>query len=73
MALYEYKCKECGKISEILVFSSDEIPKCKECGSTKLEKMLSGFAVSKGSSTSNTPMPSCPTGGCCYGGNCGLN
>ncbi len=72
MALYEYKCKNCGEISEILVFSSDEKPVCKKCGSKNLEKLISSFAVSMGSPKSYTPPPSCPAGSCCPGGTCGL-
>ncbi|MBN1292993.1 MAG: zinc ribbon domain-containing protein [Candidatus Latescibacteria bacterium] len=71
MALYEYKCRDCNKISEILVFSSDDIPECKHCGSKNLDKMLSTFAVSMAGGSSSQPMPSCPSGGCC-GGNCGI-
>ena len=72
MALYEYKCKDCGKVSEILVFADDFIPECRFCGSKNLEKLLSTFAVSMAPSSSPGPMPSCPSGGCC-GGSCGLN
>ena len=63
MALYEYKCKDCGEISEILVFSSDEKPVCKKCGSKNLEKLMSSFAVSTGS-PSGSSFPSCPSGTC---------
>ena len=69
MALFEYKCKDCDSISEILVFSSDETPECKQCGSNDMEKLLSTFAVSMGSSRSPGPLPSCPPGGC---GSCGI-
>ena len=73
MALYEYKCNDCGKVSEILVFSSDVTPECTHCGSTNLEKLLSTFAVSMSHSFSPPgPMPGCPPEGCC-GGSCGLN
>jgi len=65
MALYEYKCKECGKLSEILVFSDADTPLCKHCGSEKLEKQFSSFAVSVSSGNSSASAPSCPTGGCC--------
>ena len=65
MALFEYKCKDCGSISEILVFSSDETPECKQCGSKDLEKLLSTFAVSMASSKSPSPPPSCPASGNC--------
>ena len=43
MALYEYKCEDCGVVSEYLVFSESEKLSCKSCGSEKLEKLLSSF------------------------------
>lgn len=72
MALYEYKCKDCGEISEFLVFSPSEKLSCKKCGSEKLEKLLSGFAVSVKSGSSGTSEPGCPYGGSCSSGNCGF-
>ena len=48
MPVYEYKCKDCGKVSEILVFSSEETPDCKHCGSKNIEKILSRFGLSLG-------------------------
>jgi putative FmdB family regulatory protein len=68
MALYEYKCTDCGHAFEALVQSCDDKPACPVCGSTNLEKLLSTFAFSmKGSAK----VPSCPSGGCC-GGSCGM-
>jgi len=64
MALYEYKCKDCGGIAEYLVFSPSEELSCKKCGSKKLEKLMSSFAVSSNSSSSSTPESSCPYGTC---------
>ena len=48
MPVYEYKYKDCNKICEILVFSSDETPECTHCGSTNLEKLVSRFGLSLG-------------------------
>ncbi len=70
MALFEYKCNDCRKISEILVFTNDETPECTHCGSTNLEKLLSTFAVSMSHNSSSGPMPGCPPEGC---SSCGLN
>ena len=69
MALYEYKCKDCGEVAEMLVFS-DDTPECRSCGSKNLEKLMSTFAVSMAPSKSSAPPPSC-AGGCC-GGSCGI-
>ncbi|MCK4235165.1 zinc ribbon domain-containing protein [candidate division WOR-3 bacterium] len=41
MPLYDFKCKECGKVTEFLVQKSNESLKCPNCGSERLEKLLS--------------------------------
>lgn len=42
MPIYEYRCLECGKISEILLRNPDSGSiKCPVCGSENLEKLLS--------------------------------
>lgn len=42
MPIYEYKCQECGKISEIFLRSFDsQNVQCSVCGSHKLERLLS--------------------------------
>jgi len=71
MALFEYRCKDCGKLSEHLVFNADETPACTTCGSVNMEKLLSTFAVNAKQSSSAGPMPGCPNAGCC-GGSCGM-
>ncbi len=48
MPLYEYKCRDCGKISEF--FHKKEKLVCTSCGSLNLEKQFSAFSVvNKGS------------------------
>lgn len=43
MPIYEYRCKECGRVSEFLVgvVAQDEDIVCQHCGSTNLEKLMS--------------------------------
>jgi putative FmdB family regulatory protein len=43
MPIYEYRCNDCGTISEFLVGigSKGESVSCKQCGSPQLEKMIS--------------------------------
>jgi putative FmdB family regulatory protein len=47
MPIYEYRCEECGKISEFLLIKSGEtfIPQCKRCKSKKMSRVLSKVRV----------------------------
>src|SRR5512137_2731586 len=47
MPIYEYRCNECGKISEFLLIKTDEtfIPQCKRCKSKKMSRVLSRVRV----------------------------
>jgi len=54
MPVYEYKCDDCGKVYEELVFSSDEVvpcPDCKSKNSHKLVSLISAKGISEGCST----------------------
>ena len=48
MPLYEYKCEDCGKISEVLhkKVNPQEKPVCPSCGSKRLAKLISIPSVS---------------------------
>jgi putative FmdB family regulatory protein len=62
--IFEYKCNDCGYVSEFLEKSREaQQHKCGKCGGSSLQKMLSGFAV--GQSRSSTP--SCDS---CFNGPC---
>lgn len=76
MPIYEYKCEDCGTISEFIVFSSDEDIACRSCGSANLSKLMSAHntSVSSGSSMPDLGGGCCGTpgscgtpGGCCSG------
>ena len=47
MPIYEYRCNDCGKISEFLLIKTDEtfIPQCKGCKSKKMSRVLSKVRV----------------------------
>lgn len=53
MPIYEYKCRECGRLTSVFVKSVSAAPdaRCKACGSRKLERALSGFAYHRSAST----------------------
>ena len=50
MPIYEYRCKDCGKISEFLIGVGQEHLeiKCNFCKSKKLEKIFSQSFISAG-------------------------
>ena len=47
MPIYEYRCNDCGKISEFLLIKTDEtfISQCKRCKSKKMSRVLSRVRV----------------------------
>ncbi len=62
MPIYEYRCENCGQISEFLILGRQDPLLCKQCGSRDLTKLLSAhntvIAPSRGPSESSS-------GGCC--------
>ncbi|MSQ31894.1 MAG: hypothetical protein EXR59_01465 [Dehalococcoidia bacterium] len=48
MPIYEYRCKQCRKVSAILMRSTLKKPVCKHCGSESVDKIISSFAVVHG-------------------------
>lgn len=60
MALYEYKCEKCGKITTFFEKISEKDSlftrlrrKCKNCGSRKLVRIFSTFSAVKHESTAD--------------------
>ncbi len=41
MPIYDYSCRECGKVSEILVRTSEGEVRCPHCGSGDLRQLVS--------------------------------
>jgi putative FmdB family regulatory protein len=46
LPIYEYKCRQCGRLTSVFVrsISSPVDAECKSCGSTELERAVSAFA-----------------------------
>jgi putative FmdB family regulatory protein len=44
MPIYEYECKGCGEVFEVLQKLSDPAPKKHTCGSTKVRRVMSPSA-----------------------------
>ncbi len=67
MPIYEYRCQECQKDFEYLVFRNQEPECCPVCNSPKVSRLLSacGF-VSKGSA-GETVSSSASAGSSCSG------
>jgi putative FmdB family regulatory protein len=48
MPIYDFKCRDCGKVSEILVRGADGRPaQCTGCGSENLERLISASYIIK--------------------------
>jgi putative FmdB family regulatory protein len=45
MPIYEFRCGACKREFEELVFRRDEKVSCPGCGSSRVKRLLSGFAV----------------------------
>ena len=47
MPIYEYRCEDCGKISEFLMIKTDDkvSPQCNRCKSKKMSRVLSKVRV----------------------------
>ena len=47
MPIYDYKCQECGEVSEIFLNSVDGSQPicCPACGSEEMQKLISAFLM----------------------------
>ncbi len=57
MPLYEYLCKDCGELNEILVTPSSNQPTCHACQSANLKKLLSAHASPSVGASDRLPGP----------------
>ena len=70
MPLFEYKCENCALEFEKIVYGSTTKVTCRGCGSPNIEKKLSVFAVSEG--TTESLAAGCGTCGAPEPGMCGM-
>jgi putative FmdB family regulatory protein len=59
MPIYDFKCHQCGRVSEVFVRSADQAVNCPECGSDNMERLVSSSYLVK--------MDSQPPGTTCCG------
>jgi putative FmdB family regulatory protein len=72
MPIFEYKCQDCGTQFEKIIISSASSVLCGKCESPNVDKLLSVFAVAKGShSDSASEADPCRTCGARERGMCG--
>lgn len=79
MPIREFKCLECGAISELLVYigRTSDSKACRSCGSTQLQGMMSAPSLPTSGSShegsfggccgSNPSAQNCTPGSCCGG------
>jgi putative FmdB family regulatory protein len=76
--IYEYRCEQCGSLSEFLVSRMGAAPadlKCAKCGSRKMSKALSTISVHVAAGASPCESGVCPVPAAqrtCCGGQCNL-
>lgn len=75
MPIYDFKCRDCGRISEVLLRATDKIVCCPSCGSENMERLVPSSYMVK----TNAPAPGttccgrderCATPPCSTGGTC---
>ncbi|MFC1924522.1 zinc ribbon domain-containing protein [Chloroflexota bacterium] len=77
MPIYEFKCRDCSEVSEILCLSSEgHTFVCPECGSSNMERLISSSYLVKASPRASgktccgreerCETPACSTGESCH-------
>jgi putative FmdB family regulatory protein len=68
MPIFEYHCKKCNEVSELLVLGKEEILSCSKCGSKDLTKLMSAHSAP---ASGRGPVEQNPGGCCGTPGSCG--
>ena len=53
MPIYDFECRECGKVSEIFIREAGQGACCPDCGSNNMERLISASYMIK----MNAPAP----------------
>lgn len=74
MPIYDYECKTCKNVFEILHLGKEETKNniCPKCNSVENEKLISIPSPAKFNSNTSCS-PSSMQSSCCGGGSCSLN
>jgi len=75
MPIYDYRCKDCGTLYDVLHKGKEIIEdnRCPSCGSMKYTKLLSlPSIISNGRSAAQCDSNACEMDKSCCGGACGL-
>ena len=65
MPIFEYKCEQCGKVTEFLEPLRKKIKhNCSQCGSGDMKKVFSSFAVGISHEGTDSKCQSCTDMGC---------
>jgi len=75
MPIYDFRCRECSKVSEIFVRGVNQTARCPNCGSNNMERLISASymikmnALAPGNTccgrTESCEKPPCSTEGVC--------
>jgi len=69
MPIFEYKCKKCGFVAELLERSGNKSKRvCEKCGSGAMEKLFSSFAVGVRHDGTDSKCFGCSDRGCPHSG-----
>jgi len=76
MPIYDFRCLDCGKVSEIFIQSREQTLRCPDCGSANMERLMSSSYLVRTNSqapgttccgrTERCDAPPCSTGDTCW-------
>ncbi len=55
----DYKCNDCGKISEIVIRNKEDKIKCNNCGSANMARVFSSFSCNGSNTNCSGSCSSC--------------